>query len=102
MKPRKTQPYHSLACGRLGAGVDLYAYLSLKNERIAVSAYFHGEAPLRLYHDLRENRDAIEAEVGSKLAWTHSPGMKSGEIMIRNPVDPTAEALSKAGLVPID
>ena len=93
LKPRKPQPHYSLACGRLAPGVVLYAYLNLKNERIAVSAYFHGEAPLRLYHDLREHRDAIEAEVGSKLAWTHGPGMKSGEIVIRNPVDPTDEAL---------
>ena len=93
LRPRKPQPHYSLACGRITPGVVLYAYLNLRNERIAVSAYFHDEAPLRLYHDLREHRDAIEAEMGSKLAWTHGPGMKSGEIMIRNPVDPTAEAL---------
>ena len=93
LKPGKPQPHYSLACGRLAPGVVLYAYLNLRNERLAVSAYFHGEAPLRIYHDLREHRDAIEAEVGAKLVWTHEPGRKSGEIVLRNPVDPTEEAL---------
>ncbi|HEX8201945.1 MAG TPA: DUF4268 domain-containing protein, partial [Isosphaeraceae bacterium] len=93
LRPGKPRPHYNLPCGRLAPGVVLYAQLNLKNERLAVSAYFHGEAPLRLYHDFREHRDAIEAEVGSKLAWTHGPGMKSGEIVLRNPVDPTDESL---------
>ena len=92
-KPRKHKPHYSLTCGRLAPGVVLYAYLNLKNERLAVSAYFDGEAALRLYHDLREHRDAIEAEVGSKLVWSQGPTKKSGEIVLRNPVDPTDETL---------
>ncbi|WP_165253142.1 DUF4268 domain-containing protein, partial [Paludisphaera soli] len=93
LKPGKPQPHYSQGCGRLAPGVALYAYLNLRNERLAVAAYFHDEAPLRLYHDLREHREEIETEVGSKLVWAHGPDRKSGEIMLRNPVDPTDEAL---------
>jgi hypothetical protein len=93
LRPGKPQPHYSLGCGRLAPGVGLYAYLNLRNERLAVSAYFHGAGPLRLYHDLREHRDAIETEVGSKLVWSHGPARKSGEIVLRNPVDLTNAAL---------
>ena len=92
IRPGKPQLHYNLHCGRLARGVDLFAYLNLKNEWIAASVCFKGDDPLRLYHDLRERRDALEAEVGAKLAWAHGPGMKSAEIMHRNPVDPTNEA----------
>jgi hypothetical protein len=93
LKPGRPRPYYSLSFGRLARGVVLYGYLNLKNERLAVSVYFDGEAALRAYQKLREHRDAVEAEVGSKLLWTQGSARKSGEILLRNPVDPTDEAL---------
>ena len=53
-----------------------------------MSAYFNGEAQLRLYHDLREHRDAIEAEVGSKLVWTHGPDHEVGRDRAPQPRGP--------------
>jgi hypothetical protein len=67
----------------------------MRNERIAVGALFEGESQRKAFHYLRENRDAIEAEIGAKLVWTHGPNLGVCEIVLRNPVDPNHEALWK-------
>src|SRR5262249_1339715 len=54
---------YNLRCGRLGVGAALYAYLIQRTNRLAVSAYFYGKQARRAFLDLREHRDAIEAEV---------------------------------------
>jgi hypothetical protein len=93
LKPAKPKPYYSLRCGRLAQGVTQQAYINLKNDRIAVSAYFNGAGQRRVYHALAEHRDAIEAEIGAKLVWSQGPSQQAFEIVLRNPVDPYNEAL---------
>jgi len=71
----------------------MYAYLVLKYEHISVSVLFDGETQQEIFHKLRKRRDEIEAEIGAKLVWTHAPNQSMCEIVLRNPVDPTEEAL---------
>ena len=84
---------YNLRCGRLGPGVVLIAYLQLKNSRLAVSACFYGKKGNALFEDLKEHRDAIEAELGAPLDWTATPGGSYREILLHNPIDPTDEVL---------
>jgi hypothetical protein len=93
LKPAKPKPYYSLQCGRLAKGVNRHAYISLKYDRIAVSAYFNGASRRRVCQALSEHRDAIEAEIGAKLVWSQAPSQQASEIVLRNPVDPYNEAL---------
>ena len=87
------RPYYDRRCGRLAPRIILYAYFNLRNQRIAVGVRFDGKPQRDLFHALRESRDAIEAEVGAKLVWTHGPNLSVCEILLRNPVDPTDETL---------
>ena len=93
IQTRKPKPYYSLACGSLAPGIIIFCYLQLRNERLDVGTCFNGKAQLELYHELREHRDNLEAEVGSKLVWIHKPEWKVAEIAVRNPSDPTDETL---------
>lgn len=93
LAPAEPGTSYNLRCGRLGVGSALYAYLNLRNERLAVSAYFYGKRADRQFQALRDHQDAIEAEVGSRLIWTTQARGNSCEIVLRNPVDPTDETL---------
>lgn len=90
---KEPRPNYSLRCGRLAPRITLFAYLNLRNERIAVGALFDGESQRQVFRALHENRDAIEAEVGAKLVWTHGTGLGACEILLRNPVNPANEPL---------
>ena len=83
---------YNLRCGRLGARISLYAYLNLRHERIAVSVYFKGDTPRRVFDSIRECRDEIENEIGGKLNWLQNGGATWGEVILRNNVDPTDES----------
>lgn len=90
---KEPRPDYNLRCGRLAPRITLYAYLNLRNERIAVGALFEGETQREIFHVLREHRDAIEAEIGAKLVWIHGPKLGVCEILLRNPVQPAYEPL---------
>ncbi|WP_152050800.1 DUF4268 domain-containing protein [Tautonia marina] len=92
LDPAEPGPRYRHLCGRLGVGKPLYAYLNLRNRRLAVSACFHGKRAEQQFHAIRQHQEAIEAEIGSRLIWTARPGGDS-LIVLRNPVDPTDETI---------
>jgi hypothetical protein len=94
LEAKEPNETNALRCGMIGTGVALYAYFSLKNKRLTVSAQFYGNRAKHLFQTLHERREELEAEIGAKLVWS-VPGKDSHyrEILLRNPVNPTDESL---------
>ena len=82
-----------MPCGRLTPGVSLYAHFNLKHGRLSVAVLLQGEKGIHASQSFREHRDAIESEVGAKLALSIPPAGDRREILLHNPVDLTNEVL---------
>ncbi len=93
LKLRAPTNTYDLRCGRIGAGARLHAYITLRHRWISAAVIFDGKQAKQEYQEIRAHREAIESEIGARLHWTNRPDGKTFEVVYRNPVDPTAEAL---------
>jgi hypothetical protein len=94
MRPQKASPCHWM---NFGIGTSKAALSSLVNTQaglISVSLQIHNSKDrLAIFNLLKQEREAIEAEMGSSLIWEEKPAKKSSHIIVRNPaLDPNQKA----------
>ena len=75
--PRKPKPHYSarFSVGRSGCRLDARASARDKTMRVELVLYKRGEAK-PLFHLLKDDRAAIESEVGASLRWQPKPKKK--------------------------
>jgi len=88
VRPRTPRPQHwaNFAVGRSGCQVT--ARVNTRDHRVAVEVALKNEAQ-SLFHLLKQERDAIEAEIGVDLNWLPKPDKKRSLIEHEWDADPT-------------
>ena len=89
IKPRGPRPQHwmNFAIGR--SRFRLMTFANVRDSRIGVGLVIAGPNAKPHFCLLREQKEAIESEIGSKLDWREMPNKKSSRVFLRWPnIDP--------------
>lgn len=83
LKPQKPLPQHwtNFAIGR--SNFTLMAFVNTQTPRIAIGLAITGNEAKPHYHLLKQDREAIEEELGVRLEWMELPNKKESRIMLR-------------------
>ena len=84
---RKPQPqnWFDVAIGKSGVHITLTVRFTKKD--VGCDLYIETENAKAIFHALRDEKEAIEAEVGNKLNWREIPHAKSSRIELRKKFD---------------
>ena len=85
LRPRKANPQHWLNFGIGTSKAHVSALLNTQNKLISVSLKIRGgDDRIAIFNLLKEDKEAIEQELGSSLLWEEKPEMKSSTILVHN------------------
>jgi hypothetical protein len=84
VRTRKPRPQHwmNFSIGR--SGFRLTALANIRERRIGIQLVIHKGNIKSWYHQLRQERVAIEAEIGEILDWREQPDNKYSDITLHN------------------
>lgn len=94
VKPNKAYPQHWLNASIGRSGFILEALVNTSARRIGVGLYINATEALAFFKLLEQQKDAIEAEIGSPLEWMELPQRKACRIVLyKQPVEPLQQDL---------
>ncbi len=92
VKPRKPSPQNWTDFAVGGANFNLLASVNTQTQVITVGLACFGPNGKAHFHLLKEDSEAIEQAVGSKLEWLELPNKKASRILLRKDIaDPRDE-----------
>jgi hypothetical protein len=89
IKPRRPRPQHwmNFAVGR--SKFRLMTFANVRDRRIGVGLVISGPNAKPHFYLLQEQKETIEAEIGSALEWREMPNKRSSRVFLRwHDVDP--------------
>lgn len=83
VKPRRPRPKHWMTCAIGRAGFHISLFINTRAKRIGMVLIIKGVNAHAYCELLREQRAAIEAEIGEELLWPDKPEMATRRIKLR-------------------
>lgn len=94
VRMHKPLPQSWMNCGIGRSGFNLVPTLNSRDNRIAVEIYLYDDNAKKYFNLLKEDRAAIENQIGQGLEWKELPERKSSRIvLIKNETNPLEESL---------
>jgi hypothetical protein len=87
LRPQKPSRDHWYSFGIGTSRAHTAALLITRDEKIAVELSMNGEDAKDLFHELHEQKDAIEKAVGQSLDWREMPDKKASRIVVFKSAD---------------
>lgn len=93
VRPQKANPCHWMSFSIGTSKAHTFAFVDTQKKRIGIRLKIHsGDTRFAIYKLLLQDRDAIEAEIGSPLDWEEMPNRGTSYVSLRKKTDPNQEA----------